>query len=557
MANHPCPDCGSSDALELYEDGHTYCFSCKVNTPAPKAPLKPSGGGGSVSKKKMPLIPWEDLEDLELPERKLKQKPLDKYAYKLGKYNGHPVHVANYYWQGHAIAQHIRGANKKFFWVGNPQKLELFGQRLCGRASSLVITEGEIDTLSVSQAFGSAQLFDVVSVPSGAQSAAKYITLNLEFVERYESVILCFDNDEPGKDAIKDVTKIISAGKIKIVCFPSDVKDASDLLQAGRSSELKQLIFSAAPYRPDGVIAANSVALNEVRTPISAGVPYDFPELQARTFGARQREITLWTAGSGIGKSTALREISYDYRRTKGQRVGMVFLEENKVKTVQGFIALDNNIPLANLRYNPDLINREQYTDSYNRLIKPDGLFLYDHFGSLDSANLISKLKFMVVALKVQWIFLDHISIVVSGNKTSDERKDIDILMTSLRTLCESTGVGIHAVVHLKRDSKSDFNTGSSISLKDLRGSASLEQLSDNVIALERDQQAEGIARNQTKIRLLKCRETGDTGVCDTLAYNRDTGRLLADDSGGSACGFKDESGDNEKATKEVAPDDF
>jgi twinkle protein len=62
--------------------------------------------------------------------------------------------------------------------------------------------------------------------------------------------------------------------------------------------------------------------------------------------------------------------------------------------------------------------------------------------------------------------------------------------MTKLRSLAEETGVGIIAIVHLKRAKDKTFNEGSQISLNDLRGSASLEQLSDNVIALERDQQA-------------------------------------------------------------------
>ena len=25
----PCDECGSSDALSIYDDGHTYCFSCQ------------------------------------------------------------------------------------------------------------------------------------------------------------------------------------------------------------------------------------------------------------------------------------------------------------------------------------------------------------------------------------------------------------------------------------------------------------------------------------------------------------------------------------------------
>jgi len=32
IKHQPCPDCGSSDALAVYTDGHTFCFSCQTRT---------------------------------------------------------------------------------------------------------------------------------------------------------------------------------------------------------------------------------------------------------------------------------------------------------------------------------------------------------------------------------------------------------------------------------------------------------------------------------------------------------------------------------------------
>src|SRR6185312_15558410 len=111
-------------------------------------------------------------------------------------------------------------------------------------------------------------------------------------------------------------------------------------------------------------------------------------------------------------------------------------------------------------------------------------------------------------------------------SSSEGERKDIDILMTRLRSLCEETGVGIIAIVHLKRKQGTSFNEGGQVSLNDFRGSASLEQLSDNAWALERDQQADDERRDISQVRVLKCRETGDTGEADALLYNREKGRL-------------------------------
>jgi len=50
--------------------------------------------------------------------------------------------------------------------------------------------------------------------------------------------------------------------------------------------------------------------------------------------------------------------------------------------------------------------------------------------------------------------------------------------------------------------------------------------LSDNVVSVERNQQAEE-ASNVALLRVLKCRHSGDTGKADTIDYNINTGRLL------------------------------
>ena len=54
-----------------------------------------------------------------------------------------------------------------------------------------------------------------------------------------------------------------------------------------------------------------------------------------------------------------------------------------------------------------------------------------------------------------------------------------------------------------------------------------MAQLSDSVWALERNQQAEDEAeKNLVRLRILKCRHTGETGVAGYLKYDKETDRL-------------------------------
>ena len=83
-------------------------------------------------------------------------------------------------------------------------------------------------------------------------------------------------------------------------------------------------------------------------------------------------------------------------------------------------------------------------------------------------------------------------------------------------------------VSHLRRASgDKGQEQGVQISLSMLRGSHSIAQLSDAVIAMERDQQAsDPIVSNTTTIRVLKNRYAGETGIGTYLLYDRETGRM-------------------------------
>lgn len=386
----------------------------------------------------------------------------------------------------------------------------------------LTITEGEIDALSVSQAQGNK--WPVVSVPNGAQGAVKAIENAFEWVSSFDRVNIWFDNDEPGKVAAKAVANILPPGKSYIV--KGDLKDANEYLKAQRSGEIVNLIWRAEPYRPDGIVAGLEITLESLREAVAVGYALPYPHLSEMLHGLRKRELTLLTAGSGIGKSTLSREIAFHLHQAHGLTIGNVYLEESKEKTAQGYIAIYNNVPLGNLRENPGILADAVWDRSLAKVVH-QRMFFYDHFGSLDSSNLLGKLRYLAVGCKCDFIILDHISIVVSGQESSSEgeRKDIDILMTNLRSLVENTGVGVIAIVHLSKPPGVSHEEGGRVTLTHLRGSGSLKQLSDNVVAMERDQQGEH--SDESLLRVLKNREFGDLGEADTVSYNRDTGRLV------------------------------
>jgi twinkle protein len=456
--------------------------------------------------------------------RRLNEETLRKFDYRRGEFKGQACHAATYHdLNGIAVAQKVRLPGKIFTWVGEPARAGLYGQHLWpSTGRKVVVTEGEIDALSMAQVQG--LKWPVVSVPNGAKGAAKSIGKAVEWLEGYQEVVFMFDNDEPGKAAAVECAELLTPGKARIAVLP--LKDANEMLVAGRVEELASAMWNARVYRPDGIVAGSDTWSLVLADDTHNSIPYPWLDLNEKTRGMRLGEIVTVCAGTGVGKSTAVREWAYHLVKT-GELVGYVALEESVKRTAQGFMSIEMNRPLHLDRVG---ITEEQLKVAFDATLGLDRIFLYDHWGSIESEHLIRKIKQMVRGCGVQWIVLDHISIVVSGMESSNERKDLDIIMTKLRKLAEELNVGIFLVCHLRRkDGAKGHEQGAEVSLSDLRGTQGIAQLSDIVVALERDQQAEEDA-NKAKIRVLKNRFTGETGLAGAVQYNKETGRLTETD---------------------------
>lgn len=480
-----------------------------------------------------------------LSKRGITVETTNCFGYGSGKFGGRPCHVAPYHdVNGTLVAQHLRFEGKEFRWLGSAGDALLFGQHLWKPGGKkVVVTEGEIDCLSVSQMQGNK--WPVVSLPNGAAAGVKAFRASLEWLESFEEVVIAFDMDEPGQKAARDCATLLSPGKAKVARL--SLKDANECLMAGKGTELINALWQAIPFRPDGIRSGKDL-WEDLKAAPPAGYAIPYPELNTMLHGFRLGELYLFTAGSGIGKSTIVNEIAYHLKMTHGLGLGILALEENPARNARRYLGIHLNRPL----HLPEVhaaTSEEELARAFECVMGDGKWWIYDHFGSADIDTLMSKLRYMAVGLGVKVIVLDHISIVVSGldEEGESERKTIDKLMTRLRSLIEETGIMVLAVVHLKRKGSSgkdnqSYNDGGQVSLTDLRGSGSLEQISDVVIALERDQQHLEHP-NLSTIRVLKNRPIGTTGKAGLAEYDKTTGRLMAagDPDGAAGFGFENE----------------
>ena len=513
------PKCGSSDANSLYDDGHQYCFAC--NTYVNGSDDKPV----VYKQQQVKVFQMKTTgESKAIIDRGISRDTCEYF----GVTQADGKHYYPYFdpETGTKVAEKIRSVeNKTFSIAGNFQKAGLFGQNLFQKAGKYItIVEGELDALASFQMTGSK--YPTVSIRNGASAAVKDCKAQYEYLDSFETIVICFDADEVGQKASKEVAELFG-NKVKIVKHLKECKDACDYLSNGRGAEYVNQWWKAESFVPDGIIQASTLWDSVSEPEPVAEAFYPFKGLNELLYGLRSAELITVTAGSGLGKSQFLREILYRILETTRWNIGGMFLEESVRKTARSIMSLHANKKL----HLPDTaVSERELKEAFDATLGTNRVFLFDHFGSLAIDNVLNRIRYMARACDCRVVFLDHISLVVSGMDGNDERKSIDVLMTRLRTLVQETGITLICVSHLKRPSTSNkgHEDGEAVSLSQLRGSGAIAQLSDAVITLERNSMSnDPDVRHTTKVAVAKNRYNGLTGPACSLRYDMNTGRMI------------------------------
>ncbi len=516
-----CDKCGSSDANAVYDDGTTWCFSCETygsedNMEAAGSPIKnvytTNLSSGQVT---------------ALHDRKISTDTCKSYGVTTLNNNGtifkhiYPYHDES----GNKIANKIRTVqNKAFLSEGNMSGAVLFGRKhFSAKGKYITITEGELDAMAAYQMFGSK--WPCVSVKSSSSALAD-CKKSFDYLNSFENIIICFDNDAQGQKASEKVAGLFEPHKCKIVKL-TQFKDASDYLRTGHQETFVRTWWSAEPYTPAGILNLDSLGDSLYDEDFCETVPYPWTGLNKKIYGMRTGELLTFTSGSGMGKSSIIRELMHHIMKSSTDNIGVLALEESIRNTALNIMSVEANQRLY-IKEVRDTFSIDQLQKWQTDTVGTGRFFAFDHFGSISNDEILNRVRFMAKALDCKWIILDHLSILVSGQEDGDERRSIDILMTKLRSLVEETGVGLLLVSHLRRASgDKGHEDGREVSLAHLRGSQSIAHLSDGVIALERNQQEEDeTLANTTVVRILKNRYTGETGIATYLYYDKETGRM-------------------------------
>ena len=526
-----CPVCPTEEGNVTYEDGHAFCFACSHHTPrvAGSRPADPGGGlpphtGGGL------LGPGDYKTD---PKRKLTAGTLRKYGYFTGGFKGKSVEVAPYYSQtGEPCAQKVRFPDKSFIALyseGSPKLLacRLFGHQVYGDRfdRQVIITEGEIDAMTVAQAldFKSA----VVSINGGASNAAASIKANYLWLDRFDSIVLWFDDDEPGHAATGECAKLFAVGKVKTVKL-AGCKDASDCFQRNTPGDIPQAIFMANAWRPAGIMNAQDHA-EDVCAPTedaTNGWSFDWPwvKMQEMLGPILPGQVTYHVAGTGIGKSTAIAEIETSLLK-QGCKLAHMGFEDTRREV---------KLRLMGIQFEERLDIRPRSDDEMAAMHKEcfghGRLELFDPSTAEWTVDaILGYIRYCARALDCQVVVVDPLTFIAAGLAAGDdERRTLDKVSRDIAAMAKELGIHIQVVHHLTDPRDGAGHTEGAVThINQVRGSGGIANFATFVIGHERNQQAEGPLALLAQLRSLKNRPRSKTGPILTLGYSPLTGRLL------------------------------
>lgn len=554
-----CEDCQDTgqDNKAVYEDGSAYCFSCNKLT---------EGNDIEVTKKVKQEYALLEGEYCNLKTRCLTKESCEKYGVQVGSYCGDVVLIFNRYKNGELVRQKLRSVDKKFWWTGKDTEMDMFGSQNFDdpKEKNLVITEGEIDAVSVYQALDRLHTYHVTSLDSGAGDVKKWVNTHYEQLIKYKSIVVCFDNDEVGNKAKDTFLKSFTFGLIRVVKLP--LKDANEMLQQGRSNDLKWAVIKSEPYKPSNVVTVRDIKEKALQKPES-GRPWPWQGWNEVTYGMRPAVYVVF-GPEGTGKTEVIKEIAFNNLSTSPEMLSAIFsFEHEPEESLQRLTAskLNKRIYIPDTEWDEQTISNEM--DAFE-----DKIYWYKYTGVLRFEEIVKSIYYLANVKDVKFFCLDNLTAMTSypyiDGKRCSEAEYLGYVINVIKQIQKELKLVIVVITHNSNDNMSKqvyvstspkntdeylnrssedqqqfinrpgttWESGRVATLENIHGSSIIKKVVDYIIVLARNRVSTDDMEHRTiKCKFLKCRlDSKYEGKEVKLLYTPDDGRLIEIFSGTS-----------------------
>ena len=553
LEHRQCPKCAeegrdnSQDNLAVYADGGEYCYSAHgiIKYSDTFKALKeaenntePLDVGSNFT-----FVTWERIEENSSINprgyRGLTKNTCDQYGVR-HTFDQDGTVIMQYYpvtKNGGMSGVRWRDENKLFYKVGEVgMTCDLFGMSSfhSAKSNTVVIAAGEIDTLSMYQILNDYYHTKGFKIPvvctTTGEGSYKQIQRHYDWFNTFEKIVVCPDQDEAGEKALHKLAKVLPHDKLYVMRLPKGIKDINEGLVQGHSPKLLDLYFKASRYSPSGILGSDTLFHNlyTFENECVLTLPDFLKKMQEDYLagGITFPSLVNIVAPSGIGKSTILNEIIYHWIFKEPYTLGVLALESTDREFSKLLSSRHLNRKLAGM----DRDSVQEFLNSqkeYNQelFFHPDGTPRFYFMEELDGD--IERIKSLILAMILQCgckiILIDPLQDLFAGLNTDDQ----EIFLGWLKMIIKRYDLIIVCVNHIrKQDSKTDQTKMYTES--EIMGSSTIIKSSFLTILLNRNKylDKDDYRSNITSIVISKNRNTGLTGPCPPLFYDRNTHRL-------------------------------
>lgn len=553
--------CGTRKGLQVFADPETgkvngFCYSCRTFIANPYGEEK-SIDDVELPKPKTPEEIEEEIAEVDgyptvdVRVRRLRANHLEKFGIKtaLSEADGKTPTAMYFpmYVGGKMSGYYVKtlGQKENISWsIGNVKGAEPFGwqQARGSGAYKLIIVEGKEDAVAVEAIFdreGDEKYHPaVISLPNGVNSVKSSLSQIVDEASKtFKEIVICFDDDKPGKEATEDAMLIFP----QAVTATLPAHDPNDCILEGKTkAAYKALSFNTHKPKNTRLIKAGKEIHMIARTPTQAGeLSWFSPTLQKLMRGVRLGETIYEGAGVKMGKSELLNMQAAHHIKIDGVPVMVAKPEEETKKTYK----LMANKMVGGVFHDPDVEFDYEAYDRAGRMME-DKLYmldLYQHMGwDTLRADIIHAANEGVKA-----VFIDPITNLTAGMNSADANSFLTGFARDISSISKDKGIVTFLFCHLKapdgnltydqRHKKYDekiyhglgncpHEMGGSINSAQFAGSRAMMQSCNLMLGLEgnKDEELPDHIRNMRWLRILEDREFGNSASVP-LFWNRKT----------------------------------
>lgn len=454
-------------------------------------------------------------------------------AYQFKDLDGRVVTVK--YRPSHAV----KSNEPKYFYQKNADTCPiLFNINKIDVTQPLLIVEGMNDCMACIEA----GFKNVVSIPSGANDD-NWINFNYEFLDQFENIIIWFDNDDAGESGVKKAVSRIGEYRIKLVkptdddedavfsfyhSFNQNVKirktDANNILLACGGARILALVNSAEEIPMESIVDLMSV--DEFDIEQTEYIPSGISSLDKQIYGFVDGTLNIWTAYSGVGKTTMISQSCVLEAIDRGETV-FWFNAESTTSQMLNWILSQAAGRQHSVEYTgPNGFKYYKPTSQASQAIKQyysGKIFVYDNLLLSNPDMVFNKMKEVYKRFGTKVFVIDNWLCLNFRGISDTEVTGIQVdFMNKLIHFTKQNNLEIHLICHPRKQ-----QSGIPLSEYEILGTSNIVNMADRIYGLEKvwdnDLKAQGFDRQFT---VFKDRVLGTHGDRIGLRYDRVTRRL-------------------------------